>query len=205
MLNKFRNTDPKRNIQFNLMIKKTVLILYFLFPILSFAQRSTADTNYVFWSKDRRLQQSDFKIKVAHISSMYSFAQYSLDYKLNGTFAFGLPKDYKKKIRNYFIKNASWLDTTFDVNTSIRYQQTLFDLAEIHVRYFRKSVYDNRKKIAWGKVKIDELNSQAMTAFSNRRVQYDIATNFGAVADKQKEWEILITKELEQLKVFSVD
>ena len=79
-----------------------------------------------------------------------------------------------------------------DVRTSIRYQQTLFDLAEIHVRHFRKSVYDNRKKIIWGKLKIDELNSHAMTAFSNKRVQYDTTTNFGTIADKQKEWEVII-------------
>ena len=186
-------------------MKILILILTFFISTLVFGQNSAADTNYIFWSKDRRLQQSDFKIKVGHVASSYSFAQYSFDYNVIGAFTFGLPKDYKKKIRNYFIKSASWLDTTYSVETSIKYQQTLFDLAEIHVRQFRKSVYDNRKKISWGKLKIDELNSQAMTAFSNRRVQYDIATNFGTIADKQKDWEILIAKELEELKEFSAD
>ena len=42
-----------------------------------------------------------------------------------------------------------------------------------------------------------------MTAFSNRRVQYDFAANFGTIADKQKEWEILIANELDKLKDFS--
>ena len=181
------------------------LILTFFISTFLFGQKSAADSNYVFWSKDRRLQQSDFKIKVGPVASSYSFAQYSFDYNVIAPFTFGLPKNNKKKIRNYFIKSASWLDTTYDVTTSIKYQQTLFDLAEIHVRHFRKSVYDNRKKISWGKLKIDELNSQAMTEFSNRRVQYDIATNFGTNKDKQKEWEILIAKELEQLEEFSAE
>jgi amino acid transporter len=61
-------------------------------------------------------------------------------------------------------------------------------------------VCENNKNLAWGKVKIDALNSQAMTAFSNRRVQYDTATNFGTITEKQNEWEILIAKEPESLK-----
>lgn len=180
-----------------------IITVFISTPVL--AQNSTADSNYIFWSKDRRLQQSDFQIKVGHVASSYSFAQYSFDDNITGAFTFGLPKNYKKKIRNYFIKSASWLDTTYDDKTSIRYQQTLFDLAEIYVRHFRKSVYDNRKKINWGKLKIDELNSQEMTVFSNNRIQYDIATNFGTIAIKQKEWEAIIAEELEELKEFSVN
>jgi hypothetical protein len=181
-------------------MNKLSLIVTFALPILSFGQKSAADTNYIFWSRNRPLQKEDFQIKVGNISSSYSFAQYSFDYSIR---KHEVPRDYKKKIRNYFIKSASWLDTTYDVATSLKYQQTLFDLAEVYVRQFRKSIYENRKKIAWGKVKIDDLNSQALTAFSNRRVQYDTATNFGTITDKQKEWEILIAKELNSLEEFS--
>jgi len=188
-----------------LAMKKLSLVFIFLVPSLLFGQKSFSDSNYIFWSRDRPLQESDFQIKVGHISNSYSFAQYNFDYNFQGTFAFGLPEDYKKKIRNYFIKSASWIDTAYDVSTSLKYQQTLFDLAEVYVRQFRKSVYDNRKKITWGKVKIDELNAQILTSFSNRRVQYDAATDFGAIADKQKEWELLIAKELDNLKEFGAD
>ena len=183
-------------------MKSLLTTVTFLIAYNAFSQNANTDTNYIFWSKDRKLNQEDFKIKVANVANSYSYAQYSFDYKVNSAL-FGLPKDYKKKIRNYFIKSASWINTTFSVTTSIKYQQTLFDLAEIYVRGFRKSIYANRKKMAWGKLKIDELNAQAMTAFSNRRVKYDLATNFGRIDDKQKEWEISISKELDDLKDFS--
>ncbi|MBK9458994.1 MAG: hypothetical protein IPN94_06075 [Sphingobacteriales bacterium] len=186
-------------------MKILTLILTFSISTLTFGQKSIADSNYIFWSKDRRLQQNDFQINVGNVSSSYSFAQYSIDYNVIGTFTFGVPKDYKKKIRNYFIKSASWLDTTNNVVTSLKYQQTLFDIAEIYVRRFRKSVYDNRKKITWGKIKMEELNSQVMTDFSKRRVQYDLATDFGEILDKQIEWENIISKELEELKDFSAE
>lgn len=183
-------------------MKAILTIFAILICLTALSQNSITDSNYIFWSKERRLNRNDFQIKVAHVASSYSYAQYSFDYKINGAL-FGLPKDYKKKIRNYFIKSASWIDTSYDVSTSIRYQQTLFDLAEIYVREFRKLIYTNRKKITWGKLKIDELNAEAMTAFSNRRVQYDFATNFGSIADKQKEWEILVANDLDKLKDFS--
>jgi len=186
-------------------MQKIILFLIVLMPLFSFGQQSSLDSNFIFWSKERRLQESDFHIKVGPISNSYSFAQYSFDYNLIGTFTFGIPKDYKKRIRIYFIKSASWLDTTYDVNISIQYQQTLFDLAEVYARQFRKSVYENRRKIAWGKIKIKELSSQALTNFSNRRVQYDTETNFGTITDKQKDWESAIEKELEELKEFFTD
>lgn len=183
-------------------MKSLLTIITFLIVSNAFSQKASADSNYIFWSKDRRLNKDDFKIKVAHVASTYSYAQYSFDYKINSAL-FGLPKDYKKKIRNYFIKSASWIDTTYSVTSSIKYQQTLFDLAEIYVREFRKSIYANRKKMAWGKLKIDELNAEAMTAFSNRRVKYDFDTDFGTNAVKKREWEILIANELDDLKDFS--
>ena len=182
-----------------------LLMILLIIPAVSFAQDLVSDSNYIFWSKDRRLMESDFQIKAAHVSSSYSFAQYSSDYNVKVTLGFGLPKDYKKQIRNYFIKSASWLDAAYDVTTSIKYQQTLFDLSEVYVRQFRKAVYENRKKLAWGKMKINQLNSQEVTGFSNRRVQYDITTNFGTIATKQKDWEMMISKELDDLKEFSAD
>jgi phage-related tail protein len=186
-------------------MKHLIFVLTFSISTLTFGQKSVADSNYIFWSKDRRLQQSDFQIKVGNAVSSYSFAQYSFDYNVISTFTFGLSKDYKKKIRNYFIKSAPWLDTTNNVEISLKYQQTLFDIAEVYVRHFRKSVYENCKKITWGKIRIEELNSQVMTDFSKRRVQYDLASNFGEISDIQKEWETLIAKELKELKEFSAE
>ncbi len=52
---------------------------------------------------------------------------------------------------------------------------------------------------------MEELNSQVMTDFSKRRVQYDLATDFGEILDKQIEWENIISKELEELKDFSAE
>jgi hypothetical protein len=186
-------------------MQKLAFFVMLLIPVLAFSQRSGIDTSFIFWSKNRPLQESDFKINVEHFCSSHSFARYSWDYDVKANFAFGLPKDYKKRIRNYFIKNAAWLDTTYDVDVSIKYQQTLFNLAEIYVRKFRQDVYLNRKKVARGKISINELNAEESRKFTNRRIQYDIETNFASVPDTQQQWEKQIQKELDDLKDFAAD
>ena len=161
----------------------------------------TNNDNYIFWSSTRKLLVDDFGIKTKNGETNLSFAQFSVDYQVNG-FDF-ITKNFNKKVRNYLIKSASWIDTTTDVSVSLRYQQTLFDICEIYTRQFRKSLKENRKKIANGLQIVEEMNQKAMTDFSNRRVIYDRETNFGTIHEKQNEWELQIQKELDDLKEFA--
>jgi hypothetical protein len=124
-----------------------------------------------------------------------------MDYQVGG-FDF-LTKNFNKKIRNYMIKSASSIDTTTDVEASLKYQQTLFDICEIYTREFRKELKENRKKIATGLQFIEELNSKAMTNFANRRVVYDRETKYGTNTDQQIIWEKEILNELNALKEYS--
>lgn len=176
------------------------LIIFAIFSS-SFAFGQTSNDNYVFWSSSKKLTVDDFGIKTKNGETNPSFAQFSVDYQVNG-FDF-MTKNFNKKVRNYLIKSASWIDTTTDVSVSLRYQQTLFDICEIYTRQFRKSLKENRKKIASGLQIVEEMNQKAMTDFSNRRVTYDRETNFGTIQDKQNEWEFQIQKELDNLKDYA--
>ena len=101
-----------------------------------------------------------------------------MNYQVNG-FDF-LTKNFNKRVHNRFIKAASWIDTTTNVQQSLVYQQTLFDICEIYT-------------IA------EELNNKFMTEFAKRRIDYDRETKFGSDEPKQKEWESQIHKELTEL------
>ena len=176
-----------------------ILTFALFFFKLSFGQ--TSNDNLVFWSATKKLTVDNFGIKTKISDANLSFAQFSVDYKVNG-FDF-MTKNFNKKVRNYLIKSASWIDTTADVIILLRYQQTLFDICEIYTRQFRKELRENRKKIASGTQFIEGLNQKAMTDFSNRRVVYDRETNFGTIFDKQSQWELQLKKELDDLKEFA--
>lgn len=182
----------------NISMRKIIFLL--LFQSINFFGQANAD-NLVFWNSTRKLNVDDFQIKTKNGETYSSFAQFSIDYQVGG-FDF-LKKNFNKKVRNYFIKSASWIDTTKNVSISIRYEQTLFDLSEIYTRQFRKLLKENRKKILTGTGFIADLNQNMLTNFSNRRIIYDKETNFGQNEKKQKEWELQIQIELTDLKEFS--
>jgi hypothetical protein len=177
----------------------TILLLNFT-GVSSFGQ---VNDNYLLWSADYKLTVEDFAIKTKLVETTPSFAQFSLDYQVSG-FDF-LTKNFNKKVRNNFIRSASWIDTTIDFSRPLRYQQTLFDLCEIYARQFRKALKENKRKIAKGIAIAQQLNEQFMSEFAQRRIYYDTETKFGIDETKQKDWELQIQKELTELANYAYD
>ena len=178
------------------MTKKILLpcLLFLLIAPFSWGQLSN---DYLLWSGTRKLTVDDFIIKTHKLETTPSFGQFLMDYQING-FSF-LTKNFNKKVRNQFIKTASWIDTTTNVQQSLVYQQTLFDICEIYTRQFRKALRANRKKIAKGTTIAEELNKHFMTEFAKRRIEYDRETIFASDKLKQKKWESQLHKELTEL------
>lgn len=157
--------------------------------------------DYLLWSPTHKLSVADFGIKNHGTNDHLSFAQFSIDYSVNG-FDF-LSRKFNKKVKNAMITSASWIDTTRMVAISLRYQQTLFDLAEIYARQFRKRLRENRKQIAKGTDIVRQWSEENATALSKRRLQYDTETKSGTDEARQKEWETTIQKELTQLDAYA--
>lgn len=172
-------------------------IIFLLISHCCFAQK----VDYKFWSDTDKLVKEDFQIKAEALESGSSFAQFAFDYKVNG-FDF-LTRNFNKKVRNYMIKSASWLDTNTNMRQSILYQQTLFDIAEIYARTFRKELRENRSKILKGTEVIEAINIKLTTAFSKRRLAYTQEANFATNSEAQTKWEKIIRGELDGLKQFA--
>jgi hypothetical protein len=185
----------------NFSFKTLSLTCAFIF-ITKFASGQSSN-DYILWSSTRKITADDFEIKLKKLESTPSFAQFTVDYQVNG-FDF-MTKNFNKKVRNYFLRSASWIDTTTNLQQSLTYHQTLFDICEIYTRHFRKALKENRRKIANGTKIAEELNNQIMTDFAKRRIDYDRETNFASDSNKQKEWEIQIQRELSELSDFAYD
>ena len=184
------------------LIHRLTLLISIICLLTNYAL-GQSDQDNLQWSATHKLTLDDFSIKTKSNETTSSFAQFSVDYQISG-FDF-LTKNFNKKVHNYIIKTASWIDTTTNINQSLLYQQTLFDICEIYTRQFRKELRENRKKIANGTEIARELNNKVMTDFSKRRIEYDRETKYGTDLTKQKEWENQIQKELLELKDFTYD
>lgn len=175
-----------------------ILIACLLIAASSFGQ---SGKDYLAWSSARKLSVDDFRIKTKDLQASTSYGQYFMDFELRGFDAFS--KNFNKKVHNYFIRSASWIDTTSDVATSLKYQQTLFDICEIYTRQLRRDLKENRKQLLKGTQVANELNAAAVTAFSNRRLAYDSETRFGTDKEKQVQWEQQIQTELNALQEYA--
>ena len=184
------------------MIKKLLLPL-FLLNILVTQSLAQQNDNYLLWSANRKLTAEDFYIKTGQPELSAAFAQFSMEYSIKGYDVF--TKNFNKKVKNSFIKSASSIDTTIDITQTIKYEQTLFDLNEIYARQFRKALRENRKKLGKGLAIAEELNEQVVTELAKRRLNYINETKNGTDATKQKEWEVQIEKELNELAKYSYE
>jgi len=164
---------------------------------------SQDNPDFLLWSSSHKLAIDDFGIKKNDSNSGLSFAQFSMEYSVSG-FDF-MTKNFNKKVKNTIIKSASWIDTTQNVELSLRYQQTLFDIAEIYTRRFRKELRENRKQIANGLTIVQEINSRISSDFAKRRLQFDSETNSGTNIEKQLIWEQQIKQELLELSDYEYD
>lgn len=179
-----------------------ILIILFFFSGELCAQK-TNDDNLIYWSATRKLTTNNFGIKTKNQEKGTTLAQFCVDYQVKG-FDF-LTKNFNKKVHNYMIKSASQIDTTANVQQSLQYQQTLFDLCEIYARKLRKALRENRKKLISGLEIAKELDNQIMTDFANRKSEYTLDTSSATDQIKQQKWESQIAKELEELNEFAYE
>jgi hypothetical protein len=155
------------------------------------------------WSDNKKLSAHDFAIKTQRQETASSSAQFSIDFQIRGINLF--TRNFNKKVRNYLVRSASWIDTTANVEQALRYQQTLFDISEIYVRKMRKFLKENKTKIVKATALAEELNTQYSKDFPLRRIAYDKETHYGTDEAKQREWEAQIKKELGELSDFAYD
>jgi hypothetical protein len=182
------------------MKRLSIIILTIVLFLKGYSQDNP---DILLWSSTHRLTIDDFGIKKENSYSGLSFAQFSMGYSVNG-FDF-LTRNFNKKVKNTMLKSASWIDTTYNVVSSLRYQQTLFDLMEIYTRKFRKELRENRKQIASGLTIVHEIDARISTDFAKRRLDYDTETNSGTNTDKQLIWEQQIRQELLELSDYEYD
>jgi hypothetical protein len=181
----------------------TKAICLFIFLTASITVLAQSNGEYLYWSATHKLTVSDFAIKTSDGKAGTSAAQYNFSYEVNGLDF--MTKNFNKKVHNCILRSASWIDTTYDVSVSLRYQQTLFDLAEIYARHFRRDLRDNRKKLLKSTDFVKELSTKSMTDFSKRQIEYISDTQFGTNPVMQQAWEQRIQQELEGLKEFAVE
>ncbi len=168
--------------------------------ILLLGQFSLFGQNKIEWSESYRLTVDDFLANApntgtiqtvqGHISIEYQF----MNYELMGS------KNFNKNVTCYFYKTASWIDKGENTNKLLRYAQTIFDMNEWMARELRKRFRENKGQLFAGKQ--NEIYEQLTKEFADIQSRYSKETDYGAIEEKQIEWENKIKNELVLLSDF---
>lgn len=152
--------------------------------------------DYLLWNSNHELTLDDFGIKKSD-PSYNSFAQFTVEQYVSGLDF--MTKNFNKKVKNLMIKSASWIDTTQNVQESLKYHQILFDISEVYARKLRKDLKENRKQIAKGLSIVNDLSAKNSAEFAKRRLEYDGDTEYGKNSQKLLLWDQKIKQELGEL------
>jgi len=168
------------------------------------SQTKDDDPNKLYWSNTHKINLTDFMIHSDNTDEGKSSAIFEIEYGVKG-FNF-LRKNFNKKIVHYMLRSSSQIVIDDNMDTYVRYQQTIFDLEEVYVRLLRKAVSENRKKLIFTTGIINTLKSQIIDEeLRNRQAIYTRETNAASNEAVQKEWEAKIVLELDELKDYSYD
>lgn len=152
------------------------------------------------WSATRKLTWADFKGKPSGLYAAFAAGtEASIELESNALDLFTKAKFFTK---NVFICYTSFVRKTALAHPEVlRHEQAHFDLAEVHRRLLQQKL-DSKK---YGLFNLKEVQNEARIndkLYQKISAVYDTETNHGTIADKQKEWELRIARELLELKAF---
>lgn len=152
----------------------------------------------IHWSSTRKLTWDDFKGEIDNNSEYKAITTTNLKTKSN-VFTNYLV-DYE--LYCVFEKNKSW--TKSKTISLLKHEQIHFDISELVMRKMRKKfLAHNFSSLDNVNVMIERIFQEAVIERRSINSMYDEETEHGTIADKQKEWEIKIAKELKVLEEYS--
>ena len=178
-------------------------MLSLLFSVLALGViGQTSNSNEKRWSSVDRLNESDFRMDIEGPKHNPCFAQFSINYSVNG-FDF-MTKNFNQKVDCVMFKSASWISADADEKPRLIYfQQVLFDISELYARKFRKTLLENRNKIAHGTQIVEELNQRVMKEFTEVRAEFEKESEGGLNQKIMETWMNRIATEITALDLYS--
>ncbi|WP_157886733.1 hypothetical protein [Hymenobacter sp. PAMC 26628] len=161
---------------------------------------------YLQWSATRRLQASDFQLRVRPQNNLNQGVG-NLGIEINRGIADLFGKSANRTVQNLFQRTGSYLDSTDRLGTAcqIRYMQMLWDINEVAARRLRQQLRANAKRIIlMGKPDVNDLFRATYESANQRQIQYADETKYGLFLDKQKAWKKQIENELLELSAFAI-
>lgn len=172
---------------------RNVLLAFILISNALWSQR-------VEWKEDRKLVWSNFKSKTnnQHGKDIVAYTHCGWVYSVVKS---SNPKGAAKvNIETIFNEDKSWKDEKRINDYVLNHEQKHFDIAEIYARKIRKEIIAKIKTTSDYDKYFQPIYNRIIKDYKNFQALYDGITEHGMNREKQSEYDVMISDELEQLK-----
>ncbi|MGJ7031573.1 DUF922 domain-containing protein [Niabella hirudinis] len=156
----------------------------------------------IYWSPQRKLTWDDFK-GTPSATGYFSFgAATSCDLKMESN-SFSLlkkPKFYTEAVFNCYV---SWVRPVARGNdTVLAHEQCHFDIGELYRRKMQRQLDESNLAVFGLQEAVNRIVRDVNKQMVKRNDAYDEETAHGVNKDRQREWALLIARELDALKMY---
>jgi hypothetical protein len=179
-----------------------ILLLNFSCLNLIYSQSSCIDSPQgpvIHWSPDIKLKWSDFKATEKKAPG-FAIAASTCGFGYEGTQS---GNEFTIDVYVRFYCEESWHNANYDFKDVLAHEQLHFDICEVYGRMFYKGVVELRAKDELSQESIEKLYHRLTFEYEKIQDVYDDETNHSINGDKQREWNVAISKKLEELSDYS--
>lgn len=155
-------------------------------------------TQYIEWNATRPLSWKDYLHRPTENAFGDAFALTSVTHSVRGGISKGKPNF---EVYVLFVREESWTSDSTDM-ALLAHEQLHFDIAELYARKLRKQIE------AMGKQEVTDLKEYRkkiqylLDQFKLKSSDYDEETVHGRIGEKQEEWRIFVSSEMQRLHTY---
>lgn len=172
---------------------KSILLVFILISNVLWGQR-------IEWKEDKKLIWSNFKSKVNNQRGKDIVAYTHCGWVSSVVKSTNPKGDAKVSIETIFNEDKSWKDEKRINDYVLNHEQKHFDIAEIYARKMRKEIFAKIKTSGDYDKYFQTIYNHTIKDYKNFQALYDGVTEHGMNREKQSEYDVIISDELEQLK-----
>ena len=154
------------------------------------------------WKEDEKLVWSNFKSRVNNQRGKDIVAYTHCGWISSVVKSSNRKGAVKVNIETIFNEDKSWKDDKKINDYILNHEQKHFDIAEIYARKIRKEVVARIKNSGDYDKYFQAIYNRILKDYKNFQALYDGVTEHGMNKEKQAEYDIIISNDLEQLKDF---
>ena len=168
---------------------------YFKFPIyeevkvnVQFHASSQTQSDTLYYSKDRKLTWTDFKLAGNTSDSLDAKSFLGIGYYVLPSVNEG-HLQLNVVVNCFFIPGKSWVRPGASNNDLLGHEQLHFDIAYLVSKKFRDAVLSYKLSRDNFKEEIEQLKNESAAEYEQLQTQYDKETNHGKKREQQKAWK----------------